>query len=228
MYVATNLGRIADQSQSLEELLAQAQAAGLVSSDGRVDASSGATGVAPTDETTRMLLRESINVSIGRRSPEQILARLMRKTRDATDPASFLSALELTRKLAQIKGSGDAVVASAQKALAEAGVSSTIIENLQSVIDQLDASGFPMESVTVDLSLARGLAYYTGQVFEAQVISSQGEQAPIGGGGRYDGLVKALGGVRDMPALGFAFNIEQIIDGLNSDPEPSTSRTKKG
>ncbi|MDP6453775.1 MAG: ATP phosphoribosyltransferase regulatory subunit, partial [SAR202 cluster bacterium] len=104
----------------------------------------------------------------------------------------------------------------------------TIIQNLQSVIEQLDASGFPMESVTVDLSLARGLAYYTGLVFEAQVINSQGEQAPIGGGGRYDGLVKALGGVRDMPALGFAFNIEQIIDALNSDPEPAASRTEKG
>ncbi len=51
-----------------------------------------------------------------------------------------------------------------------------------------------------DLSIVRGLAYYTGIVFE--VFDAQGEHRAVCGGGRYDQLLKGLGGP-DMPALGF-------------------------
>ena len=52
----------------------------------------------------------------------------------------------------------------------------------------------------VDLSIVRGLAYYTGTVFE--LFDARGELRAICGGGRYDTLLGALGGV-DLPALGF-------------------------
>ncbi|HEX6630131.1 MAG TPA: ATP phosphoribosyltransferase regulatory subunit, partial [Gemmatimonadaceae bacterium] len=51
-----------------------------------------------------------------------------------------------------------------------------------------------------DLSIVRGLAYYTGIVFE--LFDAKGEFRAIAGGGRYDNLLRALGGV-DLPALGF-------------------------
>ena len=54
--------------------------------------------------------------------------------------------------------------------------------------------------VQVDLSIVRGLAYYTGIVFE--LFDAAGSLRAICGGGRYDGLLKALGGI-DLPALGF-------------------------
>jgi histidyl-tRNA synthetase len=54
--------------------------------------------------------------------------------------------------------------------------------------------------VDVDLSIVRGLAYYTGIVFE--LFDAKGELRAICGGGRYDSLLKDLGGV-DLPALGF-------------------------
>jgi histidyl-tRNA synthetase len=54
--------------------------------------------------------------------------------------------------------------------------------------------------VVLDLSIVRGLAYYTGIVFE--LFDARGEFRAICGGGRYDNLLKALGGV-DLPALGF-------------------------
>lgn len=54
--------------------------------------------------------------------------------------------------------------------------------------------------VTLDLSIVRGLAYYTGVVFE--LFDAKGELRAICGGGRYDDLLKALGGT-DLPALGF-------------------------
>ena len=54
--------------------------------------------------------------------------------------------------------------------------------------------------VQLDLSIVRGLAYYTGIVFE--LFDAQGEFRAICGGGRYDNLLKSLGGI-DLPALGF-------------------------
>jgi histidyl-tRNA synthetase len=52
----------------------------------------------------------------------------------------------------------------------------------------------------LDLSIVRGLAYYTGVVFE--IFDRKGQLRAICGGGRYDGLLSAIGGV-DLPALGF-------------------------
>jgi histidyl-tRNA synthetase len=57
-----------------------------------------------------------------------------------------------------------------------------------------------LDWVTIDLKIVRGLAYYTGIVFELFV--AKGELRAICGGGRYDTLLQSLGGV-DLPALGF-------------------------
>lgn len=72
-------------------------------------------------------------------------------------------------------------------------------DRLALVFDHLDAAGFS-EFVRFDASLVRGLAYYTGTVFE--MWDRKGELRAICGGGRYDDLLNALGGV-DLPALGF-------------------------
>ena len=63
-------------------------------------------------------------------------------------------------------------------------------------LDQMGLGGF----VDLDLTIVRGLAYYTGTVFE--LFDAQGTFRAICGGGRYDQLLAALGGV-DLPALGF-------------------------
>ena len=73
------------------------------------------------------------------------------------------------------------------------------VERLQRYFEYLDALGIG-DWVTLDLTIVRGLAYYTGIVFE--LFDVQGELRAICGGGRYDNLLQALGGV-DLPALGF-------------------------
>jgi histidyl-tRNA synthetase len=70
---------------------------------------------------------------------------------------------------------------------------------LRRVVEALGAMGLG-EFVEVDLSIVRGLAYYTGTVFE--LFDAGRTLRAICGGGRYDGLLEALGGV-DLPALGF-------------------------
>jgi len=71
--------------------------------------------------------------------------------------------------------------------------------SLRQIFDHLDALGLG-GFVRFDPTLVRGLAYYTGTVFE--VWDRAGEFRAICGGGRYDGLLAAIGGP-DLPALGF-------------------------
>ncbi len=74
------------------------------------------------------------------------------------------------------------------------------LDDWRKILGGLDAMGLG-EFVTVDLGVVRGLAYYTGFVFEA--FDRKGDLRALAGGGRYDGLVKKLGGP-DLPAIGFA------------------------
>ena len=73
------------------------------------------------------------------------------------------------------------------------------LERFAEYRELLDAHGV-LDYLQLDLTIVRGLAYYTGIVFE--LFDAKGEFRAICGGGRYDNLLQALGGV-DMPALGF-------------------------
>jgi histidyl-tRNA synthetase len=63
---------------------------------------------------------------------------------------------------------------------------------------------------TINPRLVRGLDYYTKTVFEIWSGSEEGRKSALGGGGRYDGLVKLLGG-EPTPAIGFALGAERLI-----------------
>ena len=90
-----------------------------------------------------------------------------------------------------------------ERALAEAGASAGVEARLadwRKLLGGLEAMGLA-EFVQVDLGVVRGLAYYTGFVFEA--FDRKGELRALAGGGRYDDLVGKLGG-SELPAVGFA------------------------
>ena len=73
------------------------------------------------------------------------------------------------------------------------------LERMRDYVRYVEALGFG-DWIRLDLSIVRGLAYYTGIVFE--LFDTEGEFRAICGGGRYDTLLETLGGV-DLPALGF-------------------------
>jgi histidyl-tRNA synthetase len=75
------------------------------------------------------------------------------------------------------------------------------VERMADLADALESHGVA-STCRLDLSIVRGLAYYTGLVFEA--FDAEGELRALFGGGRYDDLVGLFGG-REVPAVGFAF-----------------------
>ncbi len=98
------------------------------------------------------------------------------------------------------------------KVLSEGGKS----EKLDRLVDGLRGRGLG-EFVTIDVRIVRGLAYYTGIVFE--VFDRAGSLRAVAGGGRYDNLIQQLSdGPVSMPALGFAMGDVVLGELINETP----------
>lgn len=93
-------------------------------------------------------------------------------------------------------------------------------EDAQEAVSRMEDLSTALESYEVadmcrvDLSIVRGLAYYTGLVFEA--FDSEGELRALFGGGRYDELIGDFGD-QDIPAVGFAFGYSTTIELLKKE-----------
>jgi histidyl-tRNA synthetase len=86
-------------------------------------------------------------------------------------------------------------------------------KHFDDTIKFLDAMGV---NYVIDTSLVRGLDYYTHTVFELKAnLETLGAQNTLCGGGRYNNLVKSLGGP-DTPGVGFAFGLERLMFALES------------
>jgi len=96
------------------------------------------------------------------------------------------------------------------------------VERMVELADALESYGVA-DMCTLDLSIVRGLAYYTGLVFEA--FDTEGDLRALFGGGRYDELVGLFGG-QDVPAVGFAFGYsttKELLEDAGEWPEEAIS-----
>jgi histidyl-tRNA synthetase len=84
------------------------------------------------------------------------------------------------------------------------------IEEIQYVLDYHASSGLA-KNLVADFTLARGLNYYTGLIFEVKAMDA--EMGSIGGGGRYNDLT-SLFGVPNVPGVGISFGVDRIYDVL--------------
>jgi len=91
------------------------------------------------------------------------------------------------------------------------------LQEMQLLFKYLECYGV-LDKVSFDLSLARGLDYYTGIIYEGILIDGR-EVGSICGGGRYDGLVGIFGG--NVPAVGFSIGIERIFSIIEHQIEKS-------
>ena len=125
----------------------------------------------------------------------------------AIEAAPDLSRLEMLEALATLK-----LDAKGEEALAE----------LQKIAAALAGLGVPEAAARIDPTVVRGLEYYTGPVYEAELLlqttDDRGQAVrfgSIGGGGRYDDLVARFTG-QQVPAVGFSFGVSRLVSALRA------------
>ena len=205
MFIISKLGEIGGDSDYKERLAESATAAGLVVEERKsTPVTDGLDEAMPELE----VIRRSISGPTGRRSPGRILARLSSRMKRACSRAEFVTALENVRRLISLHGDAWRVIEDAEAILKSNDASLASVRGLGATLIKLRSEGVSDSTIRLDLSFVRGMTYYTGIVFEFMDSDGAGEY-PIGGGGRYDGLVRAFGG-GDAPACGFALYVDEV------------------
>ena len=132
------------------------------------------------------------------------------------------SDIAIIEKYLQINGSNEEKIIAIENLFENNETGNAGIEELKYVMANAGDA-----NVHVDFTLARGLNYYTGIIFEAKAPANV-KMGSIGGGGRYDNLT-GLFGVPNIAGVGISFGIDRIYDvmeELNLFPENITSKTK--
>ena len=141
-------------------------------------------------------------------------------------------AVAVIEPILQLSGSAQEKIA-AMRALMNGGSASGLVsetglkglDELEELFGYIEAAGV-RSAVEIDLSLARGLNYYTGAIFEVKALDWQ--IGSICGGGRYDNLT-GIFGLPDMSGVGISFGADRIYDvlkGLDKFPEGLKSATR--
>ncbi len=165
--------------------------------------------------------------SMGVRAPEEIVSRLAKKLTAVDDPSAFDDALGLLAELATVRGPLEDALEKGRAVVRGRGRDDTPFEQVAQVAQAALDGGVPEEALLVDFGLARGIAYYTGMVFDLRSGVRTGQErttTSLGGGGRYDGLPRALGAEADIPALGFAYDLEAVVDAAPEIEAPPKDR----
>lgn len=121
-------------------------------------------------------------------------------------------AINIISPLFKVSGSNDERLAEMKKFLANSEIGMKGIEELEFVLENTKALGVERAEVQFDVTLARGLNYYTGAIFEVKVHDVK--MGSICGGGRYDDLT-GLFGLSGMSGVGISFGADRIYDVLN-------------
>lgn len=120
-------------------------------------------------------------------------------------------ALDLFLKSGKVQTFADnkALLAELAGVLSEDPEASKGLADLGGILEALEGMGVELDRFRLDVTLARGLDYYTGAVFE--IVVDEPKIGSLGGGGRYDNLIGMFAG-RDLPTVGGSFGVERIID----------------
>ena len=140
----------------------------------------------------------------------------------------------------RVSGSGD--TSAVNSGLALRSLQSTIgasklgaegLQELESIYQAVDAAGYGHDRIRIDPSVVRGLEYYTGPVFEAEltfeVKGDDGQPVRFGsvaGGGRYDGLVGRFR-PEPVPATGFSIGVSRLLSALGHVRSPIVTGTQE-
>ena len=117
---------------------------------------------------------------------------------------------------------GGATLRNLREAIGASAIGLEGIAELETMADLFTASGYGPEQIEIDPSVVRGLGYYTGPVFEAEltfeILDEKGRKRQFGsvsGGGRYDDLVKRFTG-QSVPATGVSIGVDRLLTALRA------------
>jgi histidyl-tRNA synthetase len=117
---------------------------------------------------------------------------------------------------------GAATVARLRELVGASALGLEGVAELETIADLLDRQGYGPDRIVIDPGVVRGLGYYTGPVYEAEltfeILDEKGRKRQFGsvaGGGRYDGLVKRFTG-QDVPATGVSIGVDRLLAALRA------------
>jgi histidyl-tRNA synthetase len=120
------------------------------------------------------------------------------------------SAIEMLQPIINLKGSNSEKIEKLKTVLAKSEIGLKGVEEIETVLNYVSKLEIKTK-VELDLTLARGLNYYTGAIFE--VKANNVEMGSICGGGRYDNLT-GIFGLKDISGVGISFGADRIYDVL--------------
>ena len=141
------------------------------------------------------------------------------------DKGLSAQAVNILEPVLLLKGSTEEKIASMRQIMADCEEGQKGLDELEELFSYISAAGV-QTAVELDLSLARGLNYYTGAIFEVKALDYQ--IGSICGGGRYDNLT-GIFGLSGMSGVGISFGADRIYDvmkGLSLFPESLGSSTR--
>lgn len=120
------------------------------------------------------------------------------------------------------RATGAETVAALQDLVKGSDTGTTGVNELEQITELLDAGGYGSDRAVIDPSVVRGLGYYTGPVYEAEltfeILDEKGRPRQFGsvsGGGRYDDLVKRFTG-QEVPATGISIGVDRLLAALEA------------
>lgn len=120
------------------------------------------------------------------------------------------------------RDTGAATCARLRELVGSSTIGAEGVAELESIAALLEAQGYGPDRIVLDPGVVRGLGYYTGPVYEAEltfeILDEKGRKRQFGsvaGGGRYDGLVKRFTG-QDVPATGVSIGVDRLLAALQA------------
>lgn len=160
-----------------------------------------------------------INMQGGTRSPEDIVAGVIAKMNRQSDEDDVRRAFDFIRELVTVHGTPGEVLPAVRELIRRHDLHDEPIAQIEQVLDLLAAYGHPIDNIELNLGLGRGLHYYTGMLFEIYAPNRRSLQ--LCGGGRYDDLARILGARQALPACGFSYGLERIVEVAGTEVQPA-------
>ena len=120
------------------------------------------------------------------------------------------------------RDTGTATVARLRELVGASVIGAEGVDELEMIADLLDRQGYGADRIVLDPGVVRGLGYYTGPVYEAEltfeILDEKGRKRQFGsvaGGGRYDDLVKRFTG-QSVPATGVSIGVDRLLAALRA------------